>query len=273
MKVHTNRARYNQASFLSHEDERCLIDRWQSRRDPKALDALIEAFGPLINKELARASKNFDLRTRIRSAGSIGIMRALETFEPARELRFGTYAQHWIRRQVKEDSSLELQLVRLPLGRLGRAAEQLSFAGVDTSDSTAIAKAARAAGISESDILLIQGHFGPKLSLNAPSRETGESLEHVIADSRDLEVEATVRQAQVTASSMLGVALTRLNERETDIIRCRITQETAMTLQELAARHGVSPERIRQIEVAALAKLRASIPREKAVAVLEALAA
>ena len=116
MKAHSNRARYNQASFLSHEDERCLIERWQSRGEPKALDALIEAFAPLINKELARASKNFDLRTRIRSAGALGVMRALETFEPARELRFGTYAQHWIRRQIKEDSSLELQLVRL-LGR------------------------------------------------------------------------------------------------------------------------------------------------------------
>lgn len=273
MKTQPNRARYSQATFLTHEAERCLVERWQRSRDPKALDALVQAFTPLINKELARATKNFDLRSRIRSAGAIGVMRALETFEPSRELRFATYAQHWIRRKVKEDCSLELQLVRLPLGRLGRAAEQIALTGVDLSDAAAIGREARAAGISESDILLIQGHYGPKLSLNAPTRETGEPLEHLLAAPQDLEAEEAARQAQAVASGLLKLALSRLNKRETDIIRCRVTARTAMTLQELGERHGVSAERIRQIEVAAIAKLRASIPREKAVAVLEALAA
>lgn len=267
--------RHHLKPILSHEEETRLIHWWQTARDPRALQAIVSAFEPLIHKLIARTTKSPDIHRLVVSCGTLGIMRALETFDPSRGLRFATYARNWIWQQAIQDVAAEGAMVKLTYGgTLYRIAAKIRNSGIDIRDHAAVAAAGRAAGLSESEIVSVQTSFAASVSFDAPTKgDSGTSPINLVPGADDVERDVARRQGQEIAEALLREAMSALSEREIEILRARLMSDHSVKLRELGGRYGLSRERVRQLEAAALEKLRARIPKDKARQALEALAA
>lgn len=192
--------------------------------------------------------------------GNLGLLRAIETFDPERGARFSTYAVWWIRQSVLRALSDQGRLVRLP----GRVQEEQSHVARTTSALRAtlgrepdIAEVAQATGFSIARIEELALLWRDPVSLDRPVGEEDEtSLGDVLpAEDKDSpEAEATAR----LAAEQIRLALRSLSERERKVLALRYGLEDGRewTLSDVGQRLGVTRERARQIETKALRKLR-----------------
>ena len=161
--------------------------------------------------------------------GNIGLIIAASKFEPDRGHRFSTYAQYWVQAHMRDLVIRAHSVVR-----------------------PCTSKTAKAAFFRQ------RPHFD--VSMETPLSEDGMVLrDRFVSDDPqpDQLVEEMIDTA-VTAAS-LGKAMARLNPREMDIIESRFLKEETETLWEIGSRYGITNERVRQIEVVALKKLRAEM--------------
>jgi RNA polymerase sigma-32 factor len=201
--------------------------------------------------------------------GNVGLMRAAERFDPARGVRFATYAMWWIRASMHDFILRNWSIVRT-----GTTAAQKSLffnlrrlrarieGGADALSAAARAEIARTLHVSEGDVEDMAVRMsGPDRSLNAPlGADGGGDLQDIIADDRQTPDEACMnRHDEGVRAQWLARALERLTDRERLIIRERRLDEEGVTLESLGARLGVSKERVRQIEKHALEKLRRAL--------------
>ena len=244
--------------LLCAEEEWALAERVQ-RGDGEARRALIEANLRLV-VTVARAyvGRGVPLMDLIEE-GNIGLIRAAEKFDPARRLRFSTYAMWWIRHGVQHALSHQGRTVRIPVHVLRELAQVLR------ANRELTAKLARAPSLEE-----LARHVGKDV------REVGElfrvsehisSLDAPISDSDDRAlIEHLVEEDD--ASSMVPVDvegngrlqgwLAALNPRQRWVVERRygLNGEAVHSLAEIASELGISRERVRQIQEEALKRLR-----------------
>jgi len=192
--------------------------------------------------------------------GNLGLMRAAEKFDYQRGCHFGTYATWWIRQAVSRAAGEQSRLIHLPehvatrLRKVRRIAAQLSQEnGLDPLPE----QIAEACSISIDEVVDLLGVIEQPVSLDAPvDEEARYSLADTLAD-------CTTRAPAVTASQhLLGEelhrALAMLTPRERAVITLRygIGDGRSRTLLEVGKELGISRERVRQLEVVALMKLR-----------------
>lgn len=194
--------------------------------------------------------------------GNIGLMKAVDRFQPSRGLRFSTYATWWIRQSVSRGVADYGRTIRLPvhaveaIGKLERERRTLrEQAGREPSEAELGARL----GMATDKVRLLLEAARQPYSLDTP---TGESEEQAIGDFiRDRtapspEDEAIGREM----ASRIEEALAPLSEREQEVLRLRfgLAVDREYTLAEVGRRLGLSRERVRQLETRALAKLRRS---------------
>ncbi len=197
--------------------------------------------------------------------GNLGLIHALEKFDPERGFRFSTYATWWIRQNIERAIMNQSRTIRLPvhvvkeLNQVLRAQRQLESLG--NGDCT-IESIANQVGKTVEEVRSLLALAEHTASLDAPldidpSLSIGESLADEAIDSPDLliqnhEVESLVRE---------WIAL--LNEKQRLVIRHRYGMDgcEVLTLEELASQLGLTRERVRQIQLEALGLLRKSIRR------------
>jgi RNA polymerase primary sigma factor len=185
--------------------------------------------------------------------GVLGLMRAVEKYEPCRGIKFSTYAVWWIWQQISRAADCQGAMIRTPVHwnqlrrKLGRTA------GPTECDPDMIAEVH---GLSP-DRLAVMSQSFQCLSLAAPmgdedDRTLGDLL---AADSAD-EPEGAMLEADLEARLVGAVA--ELPEREALILKLRfgLSGARAYTLEEIGRRFGVSRERIRQLEARALKRMR-----------------
>lgn len=205
--------------------------------------------------------------------GNLGLMHAIEKFEPERGFRFSTYASWWIRQSVERAIMQQARMIRLPvhvvreLNQVLRVRRQLEaerrHADAHPSAIGADAIAARLGCKREAvDALLALAE--PPTSLDAPVDRSGSDSEAVvdrIADGEALEPDGCtlVHECEV----LLQQGLDALSAREREVLcgRYGLADRDAETLEVLAARLGLTRERVRQIQQEALVKLRRSMAR------------
>src|SRR4051795_5282118 len=192
--------------------------------------------------------------------GNIGLMKAVDRFQPSRGLRFSTYATWWIRQSVSRGVADYGRTIRLPVhavessGKLERAGRTLREAhGREPSEAELAARI----GMPVDKVRLLLDAARQPYSLDAP---TGENEEQAIGDFiRDRTVlspeDETISRELATR---IEGALAPLTEREQEVVRLRygFTADREFTLAEVGRKLGLSRERVRQIEARAVAKLR-----------------
>jgi RNA polymerase nonessential primary-like sigma factor len=197
--------------------------------------------------------------------GNLGLMHALEKFDPERGFRFSTYATWWIRQNIERAIMNQSRTIRLPvhvvkeLNQVLRAQRNIEAASNGESSLEAIAQRLDKTVDEVRDIRMLSEHTA---SLDAPldidpSLSIGESL----ADDR-----AETPELQIHSSEVEGLVrewIKMLNDKQRLVIRHRygIDECELLTLEELALRLELTRERVRQIQLEALGQLRRILKR------------
>lgn len=256
---------------LTVEEEIDLLRRWYAEGSRPARDRLLQAHLRLVVKT-AGQFKGYGLSTAdLIAEGNLGLVRALESFEPERNLRFSTYAQWWVRAAMFEyvlkfstpvTFGLSAERKRLFFKLRGLKAKLTGPSGgalgAEETAKVALQLGVKDERVAEMERLLTQQ---PR-SLDAPVVEGGASFGELMADEApNAEEVLGERQELMYRRELLKHAWDELTERERDIVAERTLRDTPLRLEDLAQRYGVSRERIRQIESAALGKLKALVAR------------
>ncbi|MGO8918533.1 MAG: RNA polymerase factor sigma-32 [Stellaceae bacterium] len=252
--------------LLPRAREFALARRWREAADTTALHELARAYTRLVIAIAARYRSYGLPMGDLVQEGNVGLMQAAWRFEPERDVRFSTYAAWWIRSAMQEYVLRNWSIVRtgttaaqkslfFNLRRLRARIEEQSGAPLDDAGRRRIAATLGVALAEVEQMELRLG--GADLSLNAPLGEGEDDRQDVIADGRPSPEQAAIgRRDGATRARWLAEALGELSPRERQIIDARRLREDGATLEELGRALGVSKERVRQLELRALLKLR-----------------
>jgi RNA polymerase sigma-32 factor len=196
--------------------------------------------------------------------GNVGLMKAVKRFDPERGVRLASFAIHWIKAEIHEYILRNWRMVKIATTK----AQRKLFFNLRSMKATPaaltpkeIAMMAKTLNVKESDVIemeqRIQGGDVPLEPTNDDGEETVGPIAF-LADTGEGPSEVYEReQAEDLKAQGLAHALKSLDDRSRRIIKARwLAESEPMTLHELADEFGVSAERIRQIEVKAMQKMK-----------------
>jgi RNA polymerase primary sigma factor len=235
------------------------------RGDRKARDHMIKANLRLVVK-IAHDYDGLGLPLLdLINEGNLGLMKAVERFDPAKGGKLSTYAAWWIKQSIKRALANQAKTIRIPIhlvdkiSRMKRIAMRLQdvLEREPTDEELGEELGVSAAKIAQ----LRMASFRPT-SLDAPiGDDESNTYADIVEDERAEDPYQKLEEKTLT--DMLGDLITRLDEREQRILRYRFGLDggNEKTLEEVGTHFGVTRERIRQIQNLALAKLRRMINR------------
>ncbi|MEO1642735.1 MAG: RNA polymerase factor sigma-32 [Pseudomonadota bacterium] len=258
------------APMLEADHELDLARRWRDKNDERALHELTTAYMRLVIS-MASKFRHYGLPlSDLVSEGNVGLMQAAARFEPAREVRFSTYAAWWIRSSIQDYVLRNWSIVRTGT----TAAQKSLFFNLrrlrakidDTGDGVMTAEnkqwVSEHLGVPIRDVESMASRLSASdRSLNAPLATDGDAQWQDLLPDESATPEEMVEESRDAErrKEWIAEALKTLNERETLIIMERRLTDDTVTLEVLGKRLGISKERVRQIEHQALGKLRKAL--------------
>ena len=259
--------------ILSAEQEYEYATKWIKEHDNIAAEKLVGSHLRLV-VSVAYDFKNYGLPVSdLIASGNMGLMQALQKFDPEKGFRFSTYAMFWIKAEIYETILNNWSIVKLGNSanqkrvffNLTRAKRALGI--MDSSLSKDQTKQiAEYLSVPENDVDRVATRMSARdVSLNSPLNTDSDSKDILsnMADSR-IGIEDGLEQLEFKRRGyeLLKKHLAELPERDREILRARRLSDPAMTLETLSQKYGISRERVRQIEERAFAKLRNMILAE-----------
>ncbi len=249
----------NETPLLSADEEKELARRI-AQGDPEARDRMIRAnLRLVVNIARNYAGKGLPLQDLIEE-GNLGLLRAVEGFDPDMNTRFSTYASYWIRQSIKRALINSAKSIRIPaymvelLSKWRRAEAELAEALHRTPTQEEIA---RHLGISKKKLEIVRRAMEvyDAISQSEQTEDDGFTLGEVLTDERSRSPDELLAEADVLEKAL--ALLDQLDEREAAIIRMRygLGNEEPRTLKEIGQMLGLTRERVRQIEHEALQKI------------------
>lgn len=256
----------NEVSLLTAAEEKDLGWRIINDNDQDAKERMVRANLRLV----VSISKNYVHRGLplgdLIEEGNIGLIRAVEGFDPAQGARFSTYASWWIKQAIKRALINGVQPIHIPaymvemIARWRQARDE--FVEKSGRDPT-IADLAEFMNLPERKVRIIRRAVracsAPTQSVEA---EGGMSLPDLLADEKTPQPEDVISSR--TEAGVLKRMMDQIDTREAAVLRMRfgLDDGEAMTLKDIGRRIGLTRERVRQIEAEALRKLNALITAE-----------
>src|ERR1700675_1362214 len=252
--------------MLERQEEYMLAKRWREHGDRDAAHKLVTSHLRLATK-IARDYRGYGLPI---SEGNVGLMQAVERFEPEKGFRFAPYAVWWIKAAIQEYILGSWSLVKMGTTanqkkgffNLRKAQSKISILDDGDMRLDQVKIIARRIGVTATDVIYMNRRLGGDASLNAAIRKDGDSGEwqdRLVDESPDQETTLAASEEFDNRRKTLSDALTVLNKRERRIFEMRRLSEEQITLVELAEEFGVSRERVRQIEVSAFEKVQKAV--------------
>ena len=195
--------------------------------------------------------------------GNIGLMQAIKKFDPYRGIKLSYYASFWIKAYILKFIMDNWKLVKIGTTQsqrklfynLKREKEKLRALGFEPGPKLL----SDVLHVKEEEVVEMEQRLGGwELSLDAPLKEGSEEYHKNFLPSVEPQVEDILAESEMKELFRRKLAEFRqeLNDKETDILDSRLLAEKPLTLQEIGARHGISRERVRQIEERLIKKLR-----------------
>jgi RNA polymerase primary sigma factor len=255
--------------LLTPEEEVELAARI-AKGDEKARVRMIEANLRLVVK-IAKDYANYGLPLAdLISEGNLGLIRAVEKFDPSKGGKLSTYAAWWIKQSIKRALANQGKTVRLPVhlvDKIARVRRISALMAEDLGREPTDAELAEELGIPREKLaLLLQASRAPR-SLDEPTHDDSvANFGELLADEKAADPFESL--AQKGSLDGLDDVLETLNDRESEIIGARfgLNGKRILTLEEIGRKFGVSRERIRQIQNAALHKMRTALARRSKIA-------
>ena len=192
--------------------------------------------------------------------GNVGLIEAVERFDPDKKVRFSTYGTWWIRQSILKALSDKARVIRIPVHILSRIKDILRMTNELTQEygrEPTVAELANGLGLSYSRIIRILNVSQEPGSLEVPV-ENGKGLE--LGDLiEDKETESpSDRILAETLRDIIGSIVHNLDEREKDVIQLRfgLNEHQPHTLEETGRKLGITRERVRQIQSKAIIKIK-----------------
>lgn len=258
--VHLYLKAIGEHKLLSAEDEVRLAKRIE-RADNEAKNQMIEANLRLVVSIAKRYHDRGVSLLDLIQEGNVGLMRAVEKFDWRRGYKFSTYAAWWIRQGITRAIADQARTIRIPvhlLQNVNKVAAVRRRLEQELGHPPTVEEVAKTLEMPEDDVKNLMELNSDTISLDTPigSEEGGATIGDVVENDSDQAPEEIV--AERLLSEDIDVVLSQLNDRERRVIELRygITGDEPLTLVEIGKYIGVTRERVRQIEIAAIQKLR-----------------
>ena len=257
--------RVGRIPVLSREEEHDLAMRFREGNDLDAARTLVLSHLRFV-VHIARGYHGYGLPLGdIIQEGNVGMMKAVKRFDPTMNVRLVSFAVHWVRAEIHEYVLRNWRLVKVATTKaqrklffnLRRMKKNLTWLSHEETAAVARDLGVTAAEVTEMEQRLSardmsfdptpegdeeEHSYGPASYLPAPAADPAENVE--------------AEEWESDTAARLQAALGKLDARSRDILASRWSGDAKATLHDLAAKYGVSAERIRQIEANAMTKLR-----------------
>jgi len=248
-------------------EEEVVLARRIKKGDQEARHKMVRSNLRLVVK-IARDYSNFGLPLLdLISEGNIGLMKAVERFDPQKGGKLSTYAAWWIKQSIKRALANQSKTIRLPvhlvdkIAKLRRVSAQLTEElGREPSDL----ELAEEVGMVEAKVAALKSAAIRPTSLDQPiSDDDSTALGDIIGDDQAFDPYEILRDKDLRDE--VGDLLDVLDDRERKIINSRfgLDGQKSKTLEEVGVKFGVTRERIRQLQNIALRKLRRALSKKE----------
>ncbi|MGE5651703.1 RNA polymerase sigma factor RpoH [Noviherbaspirillum sp. UKPF54] len=260
----------NRIPMLTHEEETSLARRLRDESDLGAAQKLVMSHLRLV-VSIARGYLGYGLpHADLIQEGNIGLMKAVKRFDPDQGVRLVSYAMHWIKAEIHEYILKNWRLVKVATTKAQR---KLFFnlrshkESLDAMTPAQVEDLARELNVKREDVIEMETRMsGHDIALDAPSDDEDDNkfapIAYLSSDASEPTKALEARQYDRLQSEGLEAALDKLDARSRRIVEARWLandEGSGATLHELADEFGVSAERIRQIESAALKKMKGAL--------------
>ncbi len=258
---------YRNNESLNKEDEYNLILKWQNDKDEKSLNKLLAAYQKLVNSILRKYLSYGISKEDLFQEGMIGLVYAIDKFDISKGFRLSTYSRWWIKAViqnyilknwsvVKTGSTASQKTLFFGFNKLKK---QINFSSLNFMGDKELKKISEILGMKSFEIQNMESRLtmgDQSLNQKINNEDQGELMSLLEDGSPTPDLIAEQNNDDKLKNKWLDEAIEKLNDREKIIIFSRKRSDETETLHEIGKKLNISKERVRQIEVGALKKLK-----------------